>query len=142
MQVCNLTTPAQFFHALRRQVLRPWRKPLIVLTPKSLLRHPMATLAARRAFTDGEFQRVIPDATVKDPAPRQARAALHAARSTTTSLAARDARKRDDVAIVRLEQLYPLYEDELLEALLGRTPTARRSSGCRKSRGTWAPGPT
>ena len=49
IQVCNLTTPAQFFHVLRRQVLRPWRKPLVVFTPKSLLRHPLAVSHARRA---------------------------------------------------------------------------------------------
>ncbi|MDB4981532.1 MAG: sucA, partial [Myxococcales bacterium] len=64
-QVVNLTTPAQYFHALRRQVLRAYRKPLIVMSPKSLLRHPLAT-SPLADFTDGEFQYVIPDTTIKD----------------------------------------------------------------------------
>jgi 2-oxoglutarate dehydrogenase E1 component len=69
IQVCNLTTPAQLFHVLRRQVLRPWRKPLVIMTPKSLLARRGTT--ARRARTapsprskdlsEGRFQRVIPD---------------------------------------------------------------------------------
>ena len=61
MQVCNLTTPAQYFHVLRRQVLRPYRKPLIVMSPKSLLRSPAAT-SPLADFTGGSFQHVIPDA--------------------------------------------------------------------------------
>src|SRR6187401_3347139 len=64
IQVVQPSTPAQYFHALRRQVLRPWRKPLIVFTPKSLLRHPQC-VSSLAEFTDGHFQRVIPDARVK-----------------------------------------------------------------------------
>jgi hypothetical protein len=60
MQVCNLTTPAQFFHALRRQVVRPFRKPLIVMSPKSLLRSPAATSSVEDLAT-GTFQRIIGD---------------------------------------------------------------------------------
>src|SRR5690606_39173617 len=66
MQVVYPTTPAQIFHLLRRQVLRPIRKPLIVMSPKSLLRHPRA-VSALDEFTSGSFQRVIPDREV-DPA--------------------------------------------------------------------------
>ncbi len=65
IQVCNVTTPAQFFHLLRRQVMRPYRKPLIVMSPKSLLRHP-AVVSTREELTRGRFQHVIPDTTV-DP---------------------------------------------------------------------------
>ena len=106
IQVCNLTTPAQLFHVLRRQVNRPWRKPLIVFTPKSLLRHPEAVNTLDE-IAEGSFQRVIPD---DDDRRREGRSASSsaAARSTTTSRRERRRRKRDDVAIVRLEQYYPL----------------------------------
>src|SRR4029077_15392450 len=60
MQVCNVTTPAQFFHLLRRQVLRPYRKPLVVMSPKSLLRHPDA-VSSLEDFTQGAFQHIIAD---------------------------------------------------------------------------------
>src|SRR4029453_11117746 len=66
MQVCNVTTPAQFFHLLRRQVMRPYRKPLIVMSPKSLLRHP-AVVSSVSELTSGHFQHIIPDSAV-DPA--------------------------------------------------------------------------
>ncbi|HEY5089799.1 MAG TPA: 2-oxoglutarate dehydrogenase E1 component, partial [Polyangia bacterium] len=115
MQVCNLTTPAQYFHALRRQVLRPYRKPLIIMSPKSLLRHPAAT-SALGAFTDAGFQHVIPDAHVKDPA-RVKRILLCTGKIYYDLIAAREARSYDDVAIVRIEQLYPLRKDVLLEIL-------------------------
>src|SRR5258706_13119254 len=69
-QVCNFTTPAQYFHALRRQVLRPYRKPLVVMSPKSLLRHPLAT-STLAELTDGAFQYVIPDASVEAPQTRR-----------------------------------------------------------------------
>src|SRR5678816_1650627 len=64
IQVCNPTTPANWFHLLRRQVLRPWRKPLIVMTPKSLLRHPKV-VSDLREFAEGTFQRVIKDDAVR-----------------------------------------------------------------------------
>src|SRR5206468_5810839 len=66
MQVVNLTTPAQYFHVLRRQVLRPYRKPLVIMSPKSLLRSPAAT-SKLTDFTEGTFQRIIPDASISDP---------------------------------------------------------------------------
>src|SRR5690606_23226915 len=65
MQICNLTTPAQICHALRRQVIRPFPKPLVIMTPKSLLRHKRA-VSTLDEITVGQFQRVIPD-TVVDP---------------------------------------------------------------------------
>jgi 2-oxoglutarate dehydrogenase E1 component len=114
-QVCNLTTPAQYFHALRRQVLRPYRKPLVIMSPKSLLRHPMAT-SALSDFTDGRFQHIIPDAMVKDPTKIR-RVLLCTGKVYYDLLAAREERAYDDVAIVRIEQLYPLHKDELLETL-------------------------
>ncbi|MGH7328199.1 MAG: 2-oxoglutarate dehydrogenase E1 component, partial [Polyangiaceae bacterium] len=113
MQVCNLTTPAQIFHALRRQVLRPWRKPLIVFTPKSLLRAPIA-VSSLEDLVSGEFKRVIADTTVN---PKDVKRVLLCTGKVYYDLAkARQDLGRKDVAIVRLEQLYPLNET-LLEAL-------------------------
>jgi len=105
IQVCNLTTPAQFFHVLRRQVVRPWRKPLVVFTPKSLLRHPEAT-STINDLAEGEFQRVIPDTSV-DPKNTK-RVLLCSGKVYYDLLDARRERKRDDIAIVRMEQLYPI----------------------------------
>jgi len=113
IQVCNLTTPAQFFHVLRRQVLRPWRKPLVVFTPKSLLRHPEAT-SKLDELENGEFQRVIPSKSTK---PEDVKKILLCSGKVYFDLAdARRKRGRSDVAIVRLEQLYPM-NDALAKAL-------------------------
>jgi 2-oxoglutarate dehydrogenase E1 component len=107
IQVCNVTTPAQFFHLLRRQVKRKIRKPLVVFTPKSLLRHPEA-VSTLADLSDGAFQRVIGDTTV---APQNARRVLLCAGKVYYDLLKK---RRDlgvnDVAIVRLEQLYPLTD--------------------------------
>jgi 2-oxoglutarate dehydrogenase E1 component len=115
IQVCNLTTPAQFFHALRRQVKRPWRKPLVVFTPKSLLRHPDAT-STLDDLAGGAFQRVIPDGSV-EPAGVQ-RVLLCSGKVYYDLANERTKRARRDVAIVRLEQYYPL-SDALTRALAG-----------------------
>jgi 2-oxoglutarate dehydrogenase E1 component len=114
MQVVSPTTPAQIFHVLRRQVLRPWRKPLIVMTPKSLLRNPQAVSTFDDLAHDS-FQRVIPDASVP---PEQVKKILLCSGKIYYDLAARRAElKRDDVAIIRIEQLYPLPLDPLHAAL-------------------------
>jgi 2-oxoglutarate dehydrogenase E1 component len=116
-QVCNFTTPAQYFHALRRQVLRPYRKPLIVMSPKSLLRHPLAT-SPLSAFTEGGFEYVIPDKSIEDP-KRTRRVLFCTGKVYYDLLAAREERKAHDVAIVRVEQLYPLHKDDVLKCLAG-----------------------
>jgi 2-oxoglutarate dehydrogenase E1 component len=107
MQICNLTTPAQLFHCLRRQVLRPWRKPLVIMTPKSLLRHKEAQ-SPLSDFTYGGFQRVIADDL--DPAGVK-RVLLCSGKVYYDLLDARRKLARSDIAIVRLEQLYPLGGD-------------------------------
>ena len=115
IQVCNLTTPAQFFHVLRRQVKRPWRKPLVIFTPKSLLRHVEAVSMLDELAT-GSFQRVLPDVVVE---PEKVKRILLCSGKVYYDLAAeRRKRKRDDVAIVRVEQLYPL--SDALPAALSR----------------------
>jgi 2-oxoglutarate dehydrogenase E1 component len=113
LQIVTPTTPAQYFHCLRRQVVRPWRKPLVVMTPKSLLRSPdaVSTLAE---CAQGRFQRVIADS---DPR-RKAEGILLCGGKVYYELAQeRQDRARADVAIVRVEQLYPLPIDQLREVL-------------------------
>jgi 2-oxoglutarate dehydrogenase E1 component len=113
LQVANPTTPAQIFHLLRRQVLRPYRKPLIVMTPKSLLRLP-AAVSELSEVTAGRFRRVIGDEL--DPAD-VTRVLLCSGKVYYDLLAHREATERNDVAIVRLEQLYPLDEEGLRTTL-------------------------
>jgi 2-oxoglutarate dehydrogenase E1 component len=114
MQVCNLTTPAQTFHALRRQIHRLWRKPLIVMTPKSLLR-TRASFSPLEAFTAGEFQRFIDDPDVD---PRSVdRIMLSSGKVYYDLLEARAERQLDNVALLRVEQLYPFPDDSIAQAL-------------------------
>jgi 2-oxoglutarate dehydrogenase E1 component len=114
MQVCNLTTPGQMFHALRRQIHRRWRKPLVIMTPKSLLR-TRASFSDRKVLTDGSFQRFIRDESVDPGAVRRVMAC--SGKVYYDLMHEREQRKRGDVAIVRCEQLYPFpaqaLEDEL-----------------------------
>jgi 2-oxoglutarate dehydrogenase E1 component len=116
MFVCNLTTPAQIFHALRRQVLWNFRKPLVVMSPKSLLRHPMA-VSALTDFTEAGFQEVIDDASSLASAAKIKRVLLCSGKIYYDLLAAKTEKKRDDVAILRLEQIYPWPGAKLTEAL-------------------------
>ncbi|RDI96454.1 2-oxoglutarate dehydrogenase E1 component [Meiothermus sp. QL-1] len=112
MQVVYPTTPAQYFHLLRRQVKRPWRKPLIVMTPKSLLRNPDA-VSPLEELTRGRFQRVL----AGPPRPEARRVLLCSGKVYYDLEAARRAAGQEDVALVRLEQLYPFPEKELSAAL-------------------------
>jgi 2-oxoglutarate dehydrogenase E1 component len=115
MQICVPTTPAQVYHMLRRQVIRPLRKPLIVFTPKSLLRHKLA-ISTLEDLAEGSFQTVIPEVDELDPAKVE-RVVLCSGKVFYDLLAERRERKQDDVVIIRLEQLYPFPEEQLLEAL-------------------------
>jgi 2-oxoglutarate dehydrogenase complex dehydrogenase (E1) component-like enzyme len=112
----NLTTPAQIFHLLRRQVTAPWRKPLIVMTPKSLLRLPAAT-STLAELTTGTFQRVLPDPEIAGPAAK--RVLLCTGKIYYELVEARRKRNDTTTAIVRLEQLYPLRPEHVQAALDG-----------------------
>ncbi len=112
MQVCNLTTPAQFFHVLRRQVVRPYRKPLIIMSPKSLLRSPLATSSLDELAEGSTFQRIIPDQAGLDP-KKVKRVLLCSGKVYYDLEKHRQETKREDVAIMRAEQLYPLRKGEL-----------------------------
>jgi 2-oxoglutarate dehydrogenase E1 component len=125
IQIVVPTTPAQYFQVLRRQVLRPWRKPLIIMTPKSLLRHPRA-VSSLADLTPGHYLRVYPDTGrirtsdggEKRVDPQQVERLLLCAGKLYYELEERrDQEGRSDVAILRLEQLYPLAEDDLRHAL-------------------------
>lgn len=115
IQVVNPTTPAQLFHCLRRQVLRPWRKPLVVMTPKSLLRHSRC-VSTLEDLEQGRFQRILPDAGGRHGSAVK-RVLLCSGKIYFDLDQERERLKRDDVAIVRVEQLYPLRETALEQHL-------------------------
>ncbi|MGH7448126.1 MAG: multifunctional oxoglutarate decarboxylase/oxoglutarate dehydrogenase thiamine pyrophosphate-binding subunit/dihydrolipoyllysine-residue succinyltransferase subunit, partial [Longimicrobiales bacterium] len=104
MRVANCTTPAQYFHLLRRQALFTERRPLIVMTPKSLLRHPRATSAVSE-LSEGSFRRVIDDDSVA--AKKVRRIVLCTGKVYYDLVAAREEAGTEDVAILRMELLYP-----------------------------------
>jgi 2-oxoglutarate dehydrogenase E1 component len=122
-QVVNCTTPANYFHALRRQVGRDFRKPLIVMTPKSLLRHKAAVSSLKDFGPGSSFHRVLPEAEALKPNDQIRRVVLCSGKVYYDLLADRTARKIDDVAILRLEQLYP-FPDEPLADELKKYPNA------------------
>ena len=137
MQVCVPSTPAQMFHMLRRQMLRALRKPLIVMTPKSLLRHPLS-VSPLQDLTVGGFRNVIDEIDPIRPAA-VTRLVLCSGKVYFDLLQARRERKAENVAIVRLEQLYPFPTDEY-EAIMRRYPNAREIVWCQEepqNQGSW-----
>ncbi len=113
MQICNLTTPAQLFHALRRQIKANFRRPLIIMAPKSLLRHKRA-VSPIADFVTGSFQEILDDPLVPDN-PR--RLVLCSGKVFYDLLAGREERGIEDVAIVRVEQFYP-FNTKLFERIV------------------------
>jgi 2-oxoglutarate dehydrogenase E1 component len=110
MFVADVTTPANLFHMLRRQLKSTYRKPLVVFTPKSLLRHPMA-VSSKESLAKGQFMPLIDDDTVK---PNKVRTlVLCTGKFYYDLFDARETKQRKDVALVRLEQLFPLPKDEI-----------------------------
>ena len=109
MTIANCTTPANFFHLLRRQMKRNFRKPLVVFTPKSLLRHPLAT-SSMEDFTNSEFQEVIDDTIVGSKAKRMV---FCSGKFYYDLFTEREKLQRDDVALIRIEQLFPLHKDKI-----------------------------
>ena len=112
MQVITPTTPAQIYHALRRQAVRPIRKPLIVMSPKSLLRHKLAT-SQLEELANGKFETVLPEMDQQNP-DNVTRMVLCGGKVYYDLLEQRRALGLDHVAIVRIEQLYPLPEQRLI----------------------------
>jgi 2-oxoglutarate dehydrogenase E1 component len=113
MQVVYPSKPAQLFHLLRRQMKQPLRKPLVVFTPKSLLRHPLC-VSSLDEFVKGRFQEVIPAETIRE---KTTALLLCTGKIYYDLLDQVQKKKREDVAIVRIEQLYPLRTDLLRDAM-------------------------
>lgn len=119
MQIAQPSTAAQYFHLLRRQAKSAWRKPLVVFTPKSMLRHPDAA-SPREAFSTPRFQPVVPETEAKNPT----RLLIATGKIGHELRLARSKRKMSSVGIVLVDQLYPWPEQELAEEI-ARHPNAR-----------------
>ncbi|HQV73153.1 MAG: 2-oxoglutarate dehydrogenase E1 component [Dokdonella sp.] len=137
MQVCVPTTPAQMFHMLRRQMLRACRKPLVVMTPKSLLRHKLA-VSTLDDLNNGHFHLVIPDATASN-AKKVKRVVLCSGKVYYDLVEEAAKREIDNVAILRVEQLYPFPRAELTNEL-ANYPAAGEIIWCQEepmNQGAW-----
>jgi len=138
LQVCNLTTPAQYFHVLRRQMLRPFKKPLVLMTPKSLLRAE-AAVSKLADFTSDRFHEILPGPFEGNPEAVK-RVVLCSGKVYYDLLAFIAENKIGNAAILRVEQLYPLHEKALLEAVAAY-PNAEKIVWCQEeslNMGAWS----
>ncbi len=138
MQVCQPTTPAQIFHLLRRQMIRLFRKPLVILTPKSLLRNKEA-ISTLDDFARGGFQTLIGETDASIDARKVKRVVVCSGKVYYDLLAARRERELDDVVLLRLEQLYP-FGHKAFENELKRYPAATQVVWCQdepQNQGCW-----
>ncbi len=138
IQVCNLTTPSQYFHALRRQMHRDFIKPLIIMTPKSLLRAEHAT-SRTEDFTSGSFEEILTSPNEGSPG-KMKRVVFCSGKVYYDLLAHRTAQKLEDAALIRLEQLYPLCEEKLRK-IIGAFPSEARLVWCQEesqNMGAWS----
>ncbi len=126
MSVCNFTTPAQLFHALRRQMKRGFRKPMVIMTPKSLLRHPMA-VSNLKDFTESDFFEILDDTNFSTDAKarRVKRVVICSGKVYYDLLAAIEKYQVSDIAILRLEQIYP-WPKKALKKILARYSAAKK----------------
>ena len=114
MIMANCTTPSNLFHLLRKQIIANYRKPLVVFTPKSLLRHPLA-VSKRDDFINGKFEKLIPDNEIS---PKKAKSLVFCSGKFYYDLIkAREEKNRNDIAIIRIEQLFPLPIDQINDQL-------------------------
>jgi 2-oxoglutarate dehydrogenase E1 component len=138
IQVANITTPANYFHVLRRQMLRPFRKPLIIMAPKSLLRHKLAVSKAEDFLGDTHFKRILSDPNgAADTETR--RLVLCSGKVFYDLLEARDAAGDQDVQIVRIEQIYP-FPTEALATRIKRMTNLEDVVWCQeepRNNGAW-----
>ncbi len=137
IQVCVPTTPAQIFHLLRRQMRRPMRRPLVVMSPKSLLRHKQAT-STMTELAEGAFQNVIPENESIDT-KKVTRLIMCSGRVYFDLLEARQKQKLDHVAIIRIEQLYPFPAEDLIK-VIGDYTQLKRIIWCQEepmNQGAW-----
>jgi 2-oxoglutarate dehydrogenase E1 component len=137
MQVCVPSTPAQMFHLLRRQMVRDVRKPLIVMTPKSLLRHKLA-VSSLDELANGSFKLVIPDSAAK-PGQKVRRIVLCSGKVYYDLVEDAARRGVSDVAIIRVEQLYPFPRKEVAEQI-AKYPATNEVVWCQEepqNQGAW-----
>ena len=120
IQVCNISTPSNYFHVLRRQMLRPFRKPLIIMTPKSLLRHKLAVSQRSDFIGEAHFRRIMSDRTALEDKDVK-RVVLCSGKVGYDLMEARDAAGLTDTTVIRIEQLYP-FPGEALSLRLKRMP--------------------
>lgn len=113
IQVVNCTTPANFFHVLRRQIHSSWRKPLVIMTPKSLLRHKLAVSSLTDFIEGTMFCQVLPDTIIK----RASRIILCSGKVYYDLLEARDKNQIDDIPLIRIEEYYPFPSEALAAAI-------------------------
>ncbi len=125
IQVANLTTPAQYFHILRRQLKRPFRKPLVLMTPKSLLRLPQAVSKLEDMGADTTFHEVMDDENLATDPSRVTRLIFCSGKVYYDLLAFRKDNDIKNAAIIRVEQLYPLHV-HLIEKIAARYPRAQK----------------
>ncbi len=116
IQVCNISTPSNYFHVLRRQMLRPFRKPLVIMTPKSLLRHKLALSLRSDFIGDAHFRRIMSDRTPPADADIR-RVVLCSGKVGYDLMEARDAAGQTDTTVIRIEQLYPFPGEPLVARL-------------------------
>ena len=138
IQVCNITAPANYFHVLRRQMHRGFRKPLVIMAPKSLLRHPLAKSATDEFVGEGHFRRILSDTNGAEDAKTK-RLVLCSGKVAYDLMEARDAAGIDDIQIVRIEQLYP-FPEEALEIRLARMTALEHVVWCQeepRNNGAW-----
>jgi len=138
IQVCNLTTAAQYFHVLRRQMKRDFVKPLVIMTPKSLLRAEFAS-ARGEEFTKGRFEEILGSPEV-GPASKMKRVVLCSGKVYYDLLKYRDEKKIDNAAIIRVEQLYPLHEKKL-KSMIKTFPEKTQLVWCQEepqNMGAWS----
>ncbi|MBV6500413.1 MAG: 2-oxoglutarate dehydrogenase E1 component [Prosthecobacter sp.] len=125
MQVCNFSTPAQYYHALRRQVKRSTRKPLVVMTPKSLLRHPRCVSKLDDMAAGTHFREVLDDEHLTISPDRVTRLIFCSGKVYYDLLDFREKNKIKNAAIIRVEQLYPLNY-EMLKGIVAKYPRAQK----------------
>ena len=138
MQVCNLTTPAQYFHALRRQIHRDYRKPLVIMTPKSLLRHPLV-VSRQDDFTEGRFFAILADPLPEDHATIT-RVILCSGKVYYDLKTEQEKRGATDATILRVEQLYPLHTEKI-KRIVSSCPNLKRLVWCQEepqNMGAWS----
>ncbi|MGV3532953.1 MAG: 2-oxoglutarate dehydrogenase E1 component, partial [Chthoniobacteraceae bacterium] len=137
IQVCNLTTPAQYFHLLRRQMKRPFRKPLVLMTPKSLLRNELC-VSQVEDFTNGHFHEIL-HAPLLEKADKVKRVIFCSGKVYYDLLKYREENKFTNAAFIRVEQLYPLNEVQIKEAM-AQYPNAKTVVWCQEesqNMGAW-----